>query len=75
MSEKLPRVKPDKVIKVLEHLGFSLVRQSGSHKIYKNSEGVRVTIPYHSGKILHPKLLKSILRDIELSIEEFKKLL
>ena len=75
MSEKLPRVKPAKVIKVLEHLGFSLVRQSGSHKIYKNNEGVRVTVPYHSGKILHPKLLKSILRDIELSIEEFKKLL
>ncbi len=75
MSEKLPRVKPDNVIKVLKHLGFSLVRQSGSHKIYKNYKGVRVTIPYHSGKILHPKLLRSILRDIELSIEEFKKLL
>ncbi len=75
MSEKLPRVKSAKVIKVLEHLGFSLVRQSGSHKIYKNNKGVRVTVPYHSGKILHPKLLKSILRDIELSIEKFKKLL
>jgi predicted RNA binding protein YcfA (HicA-like mRNA interferase family) len=75
VSEKLPRVKADKVIKVLEKLGFSMVRHSGSHKIYKNREGVRVTVPYHSGKILHPKLLKSILRDIELSVEEFKKLL
>ena len=75
MSEKLPRVKADKVIKVLEKLGFTLARQSGSHKIYKNNEGTRITVPYHSGKILHPKLLKSILRDIELSVEEFKKLL
>ena len=75
MSEKLPRVKADKIIKVLEKLGFTLARQSGSHKIYKNSEGTRVTVPYHSGKILHPKLLKSILRDIELSVDEFKKLL
>jgi predicted RNA binding protein YcfA (HicA-like mRNA interferase family) len=75
VSEKLPRLKADKVIKVLEKLGFTLARQSGSHKIYKNNKGIRITVPYHSGKILHPKLLKSILRDIELSIEEFKKLL
>ena len=75
MSEKLPRVKANKVIRVLEKLGFTLARQSGSHKIYKNSEGIRITIPYHSGKTLHPKLLKIILRDIELSVEEFKKLL
>jgi len=75
VSEKLPRVKAGKVIKVLEKLGFTLARQSGSHKIFKNSKGTRITVPYHSGKILHPKLLKSILKDIELSIEEFKKLL
>jgi predicted RNA binding protein YcfA (HicA-like mRNA interferase family) len=43
--------------------------------IFKNSEGVRVTVPHHSGKILHPKLLKSILRDIDISVEDFKKLL
>ena len=63
MTDKLPRVKPQQVIKVLERLGFRLVRQSGSHKIYKNAEGKRVTVPYHSRKILHPKLLKSILLD------------
>jgi len=75
MSEKLPRVTADQVIKVIEKHGFSLVRQSGSHKIYKNTEGKRVTIPYHARKILHPKVLKSILRDAGLTIEEFKKIL
>jgi predicted RNA binding protein YcfA (HicA-like mRNA interferase family) len=35
MREKLPRVPADKVTKVLERVGFVLVRQSGSHKIYK----------------------------------------
>jgi len=39
MKEKLPRVPAGKVIKVLEHMGFMLVRQSGSHKIYKNRDG------------------------------------
>ncbi|HSE83322.1 MAG TPA: type II toxin-antitoxin system HicA family toxin, partial [Thermodesulfobacteriota bacterium] len=52
-----------------------LARQSGSHKIYKNNEGKRVTISYHTGKILHPKVLKSILRDADLTIEEFKELM
>lgn len=75
MSEKLPRVSADKVIKVLERIGFVLVRQSGSHKIYKNKDGVRVTVPYHSGKTIHPKILKSFLRDSDLTIDEFKKLM
>jgi len=75
MSEKLPRVTAEEVIKVLEHVGFLLSRQSGSHKIYKNQEGKRVTVPYHSGKTLHPKLLKSILRDAGLTIEQFKDML
>ncbi len=75
MTEKLPRVDAKKVIGVLNKLGFKLVRQSGSHKIFKDSEGKRVTLPYHSKKILHPKLLKTILRDVGISVEEFKKLL
>ncbi len=75
MGEKLPRITAGEIIKVLERKGFVLVRQSGSHKIYKDKKGLRVTIPYHSGKILHPKVLKSIIRDAEISIEELRNLL
>ena len=75
MTDKRPRIAAGEVICVLEQLGFFLARQSGSHKIYKNVEGRRVTVPYHAGKILHPKLLKSILRDADLTVEEFKQLL
>jgi predicted RNA binding protein YcfA (HicA-like mRNA interferase family) len=60
---------------VLEKAGFSLARQSGSHKIYKNSAGKRVTVPFHAAKILHPKVLKSILRDADLSLEKLDHLL
>ena len=59
----------------LEKIGFSLARQSGSHMIYKNAAGKRVTIPFHSSKILHPKILKSILRDADIGIEKLKDLL
>jgi len=75
MTEKLPRTSADKVVRVLEQVGFVLVRQSGSHRIYKNKEGRRVTVPYHSGKALHPKVLRSILRDADLSVERFKELM
>jgi predicted RNA binding protein YcfA (HicA-like mRNA interferase family) len=30
------------------------------------------TVPYHSGDILHPKVLKSILKDADLTIEDLK---
>ena len=75
MSEKLPRVTAADAIRVLEKAGFSFSRQSGSHKIYKNKAGRRATVPYHSGKILHPKTLSSILRDADLNVEKFTELL
>ncbi len=75
MSSKFPRVKAVEVIRVLEKIGFTLTRQSGSHKIYKNSEGRRVTVPYHGTTILKLKTLKSILNDANLTGEEFIELL
>jgi predicted RNA binding protein YcfA (HicA-like mRNA interferase family) len=71
MTDKLPRVNASDAIRALEKAGFFLARQSGSHRIYKNAEGRRVTVPYHSCKELHPKILKSILRDADMTVEEF----
>ena len=75
MSEKLPRITAREAIGVLERVGFSLVRQSGSHKIFKDDQGNRVTVPYHAGKTLHPKLLKSILHDAGLTVDDLRDLL
>jgi predicted RNA binding protein YcfA (HicA-like mRNA interferase family) len=62
---RLPRLTAREITAVLERRGFSLARQSGSHMIYKkDASGKRVTVPFHSQKILHPKLLWGILRDI-----------
>jgi predicted RNA binding protein YcfA (HicA-like mRNA interferase family) len=71
---KLPRLTARQIIAALEKAGFSLSRQSGSHMIYKNAAGKRVTVPFHASKILHPKVLKSILREADLSIEGLEKL-
>lgn len=72
---KLPRLTARQIVAVLEKVGFSLARQSGSHMIYKNAAGKRVTVPFHASQILHPKVLKSILRDADLSVEKLHDLL
>lgn len=43
--------------------------------IYRSPEGKRATVPYHGSETLHPKVLKSILRDANLTIEELEELL
>ena len=71
----LPRLTAKEIIAVLMRVGFILSRQNGSHRIYKNKDGKRVTVPFHANKILHPKVLKSILRDADLNEEKLRKLL
>ena len=72
MSERLPRLTAREIVCVLERQGFALSRSSGSHHIYKDATGKRVTVPVHAGRILHPKLLQSILRDMEMTAEELR---
>jgi predicted RNA binding protein YcfA (HicA-like mRNA interferase family) len=75
MSDRLPRVTAREIVSVLEQRGFVLARSSGSHHIYKNAAGKRATVPVHAGKTLHPKVLQSIMRDADISVEEMKELL
>jgi predicted RNA binding protein YcfA (HicA-like mRNA interferase family) len=72
---KLPRITARQMAALLEKVGFSLTRQSGSHQIYRNAAGRRTTLPFHATKILHPKVLKSIMRDAELTAEDLERLL
>lgn len=73
MSQALPRVTAREIIRVLERRGFALSRSSGSHRIYKDAQERRVTVPFHAAKILHPKVLKSILNDAGMTSEELVK--
>lgn len=75
MGQKLPRVTAREMIRVVTRLGFVLARQSGSHQIYKNAEGKRITIPVHAKRTLHPKIVKSILKDAGVAVEDFRKMM
>jgi len=70
MSEKLPQVPASRIFTLLKRKGFTCVRQSGNHKIFKNDSGTRVTVPDHAGKILHPKIVKQICKDADINPDE-----
>ena len=72
---KLPVVTANEIIKALEKIGFQGIRQKGSHLRMKHEDGRVVTIPVHQGKTIGKGLLRKILRDTELSVEELIELL
>jgi predicted RNA binding protein YcfA (HicA-like mRNA interferase family) len=59
--------------KVLLKLGFEPVRQKGSHVFYRHKDGRTTTVPNHSGRDIARPLIREILREIELTPEQFKK--
>ena len=75
MSEKLPAVRPDQLVRVLQQKGWQLDRIRGSHYIMKNPEMRRVVpIPVHS-KELKTGTLVAIMRSAEISREDLRNLL
>lgn len=60
---KSPRLTATEAERLLFKAGFNQIRSEGSHRIYlKNT--TRVMIPFHSGKVLHPKIIKQVLKAI-----------
>ena len=60
---KLPRLKAQEAEKLLFKAGFKMVRSKGSHRIYIKGDR-RIIVPFHTGKILHPKVVKQVLKSI-----------
>lgn len=74
MTKKLPRLTAQELIKILKKLGFEESRSSGSHRIYKK-ESKRIVVPFHSGKIIHPKIVKDVLKVCNITLDEFISIL
>ncbi len=72
---RLPRLKGRELIRALERAGFTVQRTRGSHVFLKHPDGRATTVPVHSGEIIGPGLLRAILRDVELSVEDLIRLL
>ena len=73
MRERLPALKARDVMRVLRKLGFYEVRQSGSHICFKHSDGRFTLVPRHGSEDIGRGLLRQILREINISPQEFSK--
>lgn len=71
---KLIPVSGRKLCKIVEKLGFELVHQVGSHVRYAHPDGRKTVIPVHGDEELGKGLLLEILKQIELSREEYDQL-
>lgn len=64
-----------KMEKLLFSIGFNKIRQKGSHVFYRHVDGRTTTIPHHSSSDLARPLIKEILREIEITIDDYNKYL
>lgn len=72
---KLNIISAKKMLKILRVLGFELIRSKGSHHFFLNKNNNKTTvIPIHNNEDLGPGILKDILRDIDVSVDEYEKL-
>jgi predicted RNA binding protein YcfA (HicA-like mRNA interferase family) len=72
---KLPVISAKELEKILLRLGFQAIRQKGSHRFYRHPDGRYTTIPHHPGEDLSRPLIRTILREIELDIDEYIRLI
>ena len=73
---KLKPIKSEKLIKIIEKIGFEEKRQKGSHKSFYHPDGRVLTIPFHKGKEIPKGLLNKIIKhELKISRKEFEKYL
>ncbi|HEY5475460.1 MAG TPA: type II toxin-antitoxin system HicA family toxin [Tepidiformaceae bacterium] len=68
---RLPAVRFTEVDRALRRLGFAVSRQRGSHVSYRHADGRGTTVPNHGSKDIALPLLREILREAELTDDEF----
>ena len=76
MTSGLPVLSGREAIRVFERLGYTVVRQRGSHVRMRHatdSSRKPLTVPDH--RALKPGLLRHLMRDAEVDPEEFRRLL
>ncbi|MBU2570853.1 MAG: type II toxin-antitoxin system HicA family toxin [Gammaproteobacteria bacterium] len=71
----IPALKPREVVALLEILGFTEIRQRGSHKQFRHHDGRCTTVPFHAGRDISPVLLRQIAKDIGMTVGELLKFL
>jgi predicted RNA binding protein YcfA (HicA-like mRNA interferase family) len=69
---KLAIISPVDMEWILLRLGFIRPRQVGSHALFAHPNGRRTVVPFHKGEDLSRGLIRKILRDIDISPDEYE---
>ncbi len=71
---RLPALKADKVIRKPRRAGFQVDHITGAHYIMRHPDGRQTVVPYHAGQDIKRGVLRAIIRQAELSVDEFLSL-
>jgi len=63
-------LKADEIIRSLQRHGFMVIRQKGSHVRLGHNDGRVTSVPNHPGQDIGKGLLRKILRDTDLTMDE-----
>lgn len=68
-----PELPPEKIVSALQRLGFYVRRQRGSHIIMRrDTPYAQTVVPHH--RTVKPMILAEILRQANVTLEDFLKL-
>lgn len=71
---RLPLATGDELCAMLGRLGFVRRRQCGSHVYLAHPDGRSTVVPCHTGEQLGRGLLRAILRDTGLTLDDYLRL-
>ena len=70
---RLKIITSAQMCRLIKNLGFKAIRQKGSHKFYKHDDGRTTVIPMHA-EDLDRSLIRKMLMDIDITIDEYNDL-
>jgi predicted RNA binding protein YcfA (HicA-like mRNA interferase family) len=71
---RFPLISGKNLLRLLQQLGFEISHIEGSHHYLRHPDGRRTTVPIHRNEDLQRSLIKLILRQADVSIEDYLRL-
>jgi predicted RNA binding protein YcfA (HicA-like mRNA interferase family) len=72
---KLPQITGRKMITLLRKADFAVIRIKGSHHFLRHVDGRSTVVPVHGNEVIGIGLFHKIIKDCELTVGEFLKLI
>ena len=69
---RMPSLTGKDLVRVLRKFGFEIVRVRGSQHFLRHDDGRQTVVPVHTGDTIGVGLLAKILRDCEISRNDFE---